>query len=852
MNLQEVKARASGQWSAIAQRFGIDAGFLDGRPCPCPKCGGKDRFRVFSDFEDTGGAVCNQCGKFGDGIALVRWFCDLKLNESIEKIATELGLEIKKSKRQAKGSEKDPSKHLKQLAWSEQSVTFFAAKKKPITLAGLKAASAVRARYRDQYPVFAIPIVGQSKQAGWCLIHATGKDLPYWTTGSKEPEWAKVKITAGSEAGLMGSAAREGETVVFKVEGVSDCLALLSLPLPDHVGVVTNAFGCGEDPAKNPWILERFRGKIVYVIHDCDIPGQDGAIETKNGKNTRPGWAKAIATVAKEVRNVVLPYPIEQSHGKDLRDWINEQFEAGLLPDSIVVELLAMCEKSLAINIPEDFELIDTEEPTLEDEEREHIDDPHRLARLNLRKYQESHGRSLVYWKETWYSYQDGVYQQIGTDHLISRINYSIKEEFDRAWLEEARKYKEWRKSDKYDPERDRGMPRVRKVTSALVHNVYSASKGLCTLRSSQELHDWIDRSTAPKGLCIAVGNGILNLSAAIMPGKGKEEVLLPHSKNWFSTTRLDFDFDENAQCHTWQKFLFDVFNGDLASIEVLQKWFGYLLVPDNRLQKILFVIGPPRSGKGTVIHVMKSLFGESAVATPTLAELAKDFSLEPLIQKTVAIIPDARLSDRVDQTLITERLLSISGGDPQNVQRKYKETLSAANVKARFTLFSNLLPKLTDHSMAFISRCVFLHMPNSYLGKEDYSLGDRLQAELPGILNWAIYGRHLLNRDLRLNQPAGGEKLRTEMKSLMSPIFTFLEECCEVDHEGCVDISELFSNWETWCQENQIAHPGNTQAFSRKVKAINPAIEVEQYRTSTSSRNRRFRGIKMKDQEPF
>ena len=425
----------------------------------------------------------------------------------------EVGLEIKKSKRQAKGSEKDPSKHLKQLAWSEQSATFFAAKKKPITLAGLKAASAVRARYRDQYPVFAIPIVGQSKQAGWCLIHATGKDLPYWTTGSKEPEWAKVKITAGSEAGLMGSAAREGETVVFKVEGVSDCLTLLSLPLPDHVGVVTNAFGCGEDPAKNPWILERFRGKIVYVIHDCDIPGQDGAIEIKNGKNTRPGWAKAIATVAKEVRNVVLPYPIEQSHGKDLRDWINEQFEAGLLPDSIVSELLAMCEKSLEINIPEKFELIDTEEPTLEDEEREHIDDPHRLARLNLRKYQESHGRSLVYWKETWYSYQGGVYQQIGTDNLISRINYSIKEEFDRAWLEEARKYKEWRKSDKYDPERDRGTPRVRKVTSALVHNVYSASKGLCTLRSGQELHDWIDRSTAPKGLCIAVGNGIRNLS---------------------------------------------------------------------------------------------------------------------------------------------------------------------------------------------------------------------------------------------------------------------------------------------------------------------------------------------------
>ena len=137
--------------------------------------------------------------------------------------------------------------------------------------------------------------------------------------------------------------------------------------------------------------------------------------------------------------------------------------------------------------------------------------------------------------------------------------------------------------------------------------------------------------------------------------------------------------------------------------------------------------------------------------------------------------------------------------------------------------------------------------MPNSTLAKK-ITLGDRLQAELPGILNWAIYGRHLLNRDLRLNQPAGGEKLRTEMKSLMSPIFTFLEECCEVDHEGCVDISELFNNWETWCQENQIAHPGNTQAFSRKVESNQSSdrrSQGKQYRTSTSSRNRRFRGSK-------
>jgi len=51
------------------------------------------------------------------------------------------------------------------------------------------------------------------------------------------------------------------------------------------------------------------------VIHDCDKDGQAGGLKQ----------ARLAAGVAVEVRHLILPYPIVEKHGKDVRDWVNEQ-----------------------------------------------------------------------------------------------------------------------------------------------------------------------------------------------------------------------------------------------------------------------------------------------------------------------------------------------------------------------------------------------------------------------------------------------------------------------------------------------------------------------------------------------
>src|SRR5262249_4640942 len=97
-------------------------------------------------------------------------------------------------------------------------------------------------------------------------------------------------------------------------------------------------------------------------------------------------------------------------------------------------------------------------------------------------------------------------------------------------------------------------------------------------------------------------------------------------------------------------------------NIATLQEWMGYLLTPATRQQKILMMIGPPASGRSTIARIITALIGPDNVASPDLASFAEQFGLSPLVGKTVAIVGDARLSNRPDSAQIVGRLLRIVG----------------------------------------------------------------------------------------------------------------------------------------------------------------------------------------------
>lgn len=92
-----VRQHARGQWHGILARLAPtleQALARPGRHVPCPVHGGRDGFRVFKDANESGGGICNTCGSFHDGFALLMWANDWGFRDALEAVAHELGLTV--------------------------------------------------------------------------------------------------------------------------------------------------------------------------------------------------------------------------------------------------------------------------------------------------------------------------------------------------------------------------------------------------------------------------------------------------------------------------------------------------------------------------------------------------------------------------------------------------------------------------------------------------------------------------------------------------------------------------------------------------------------------------------------
>jgi len=263
----------------------------------------------------------------------------------------------------------------------------------------------------------------------------------------------------------------------------------------------------------------------------------------------------------------------------------------------------------------------------------------------------------------------------------------------------------------------------------------------------------------------------------------------------------VPFAYERNApEPKEWLAFLEDVWGSDPAAINVIQEWFGYILSGRTDQQKILFIVGPPRSGKGTIARVLTELIGAPNVASTTPTDLPTDFGLASLMGKSLAIMADARTPSQGNEGLV-ERLLTISGEDQVNVKRKYRDDWMG-RMPTRFLLMSNDLPGFRDASGAIVSRLVLVKMTKSNLGNEDKGLFGRLVSELPSILNWALTGLDRLNKRGRFEEPESSVAAQQTLSAGASPIKEFLDECCHQAPDLKVPVDEIYEAWTKWCEE--------------------------------------------------
>ena len=377
------------------------------------------------------------------------------------------------------------------------------------------------------------------------------------------------------------------------------------------------------------------------------------------------------------------------------------------------------------------------------------------------------------------------------------------------------------------------------KPTRTLVDGTLAALKAVTALDKKIEPPAWLaeDNALPIPAEIFACGNGLLHLPT--------KNIYLP-TPNFFALNSSEVNFDSAASTPVlWLAFLEQLFGDDQEAQNALQEWFGYTLVSDTSQQKIFIIVGPTRSGKGTIARVIAGLLGRDIVAGPTISSLAEQFGLEPLITKRLAIVSDARIGARTDKSAIVERLLSISGEDHMTVARKFRDAWHG-RLPVKFMVITNELPSMNDGSGALAGRFVALVLSNSFFGKEDLTLTSKLLTELPGILNWSIEGYHRLRARGHFVQPKSAQNAIDTIEILGAPVKAFIRDCCDVGPQLTVTVDALWSTWRNWCHTEGRKDAGTKEWFGRNLRSAELAITSRRPGTG-DEREREYVGIGLK-----
>lgn len=441
--------------------------------------------------------------------------------------------------------------------------------------------------------------------------------------------------------------------------------------------------------------------------------------------------------------------------------------------------------------------------------------------RLVAERFTSPVGVSLLrHWNGDFYAWSGGAYCRLAEEDVDARV---------QAYLEGAQQYNAKRKE--IEPFA---------TTPAKVASVRESLGSAFHLDSHRVTPCWLDGADGddPRDLLV-LANGVLNL---------RTRTLQPHDPRLFTTTALAFAYAPDADPpRAWLAFLQSVWPDDHESIELLQEFMGYVISGDRSQQKALFIIGPRRSGKGTIEKVLGALVGAVNCCSPSLDSLGRNFGLQPMIGKRLALFSDVRLDGRVSQKSVVDKLLSIIGQDDQTIDRKGIPAWTG-RLDAAVLATSNELPALIDASGTVASRWKILRMVISFEGREDTGLIGKLLAELPAILNWSLLGLERLQKRGAFVQPQSALELVEQLADLTSPIGEFIREMCVVDPDALVVKEDLYAVWCAWNRRRGREHPSEMGVFGRDLIAALPQLTTHQPGPLKADRRRRYVGIGIKN----
>ena len=311
---------------------------------------------------------------------------------------------------------------------------------------------------------------------------------------------------------------------------------------------------------------------------------------------------------------------------------------------------------------------------------------------------------------------------------------------------------------------------------------------------------------------------------------------LRPHTPEVLSTVQLATDYDPDAHCPAFEKFLGEVLPPDM--VETAWELVGYLMYSGNPLHKAVMLTGTGRNGKGTFLRVMVRLLGFANITTVSLHDLVNTrFSTASLFGKLANIAGD------IDAGYLenTATLKGITGGDVISAEHKGRDRFDFSPWAV--PVFSaNKIPASADTTIGYLSRWLIVNFPHDFSGREDRFLDARLHDpdEVRGIAARGIAALpRLLDRgDFELTE--SGRQAREEFEQRVDQVRTWLADCVEFGGDDFMPRTPLYEAYKRWAARDGHKPVRASEFYDRVETSGGQSVKIRGIRG--------FRGLKVVD----
>lgn len=272
------------------------------------------------------------------------------------------------------------------------------------------------------------------------------------------------------------------------------------------------------------------------------------------------------------------------------------------------------------------------------------------------------------------------------------------------------------------------------------------------------------------------------------------------------------------GDCPLWLAFLDKVTGKDVDLQCFLQRMAGYSLTGLTREHALFFPYGTGGNGKGVFLNTLTGAMGNYATVASMETFTASAHERHPA---DLAMLRGARLVTAQEteegRRWAEARIKALTGGDPITARFMRQDFFTFIPV-FKLIIAGNHKPGLRSVDEAIRRR--FHLIPFSVrIGKDerDEKLPEKLRAEWPGILKWALDGCLAWQKGGIAPPNAVVDATETYLKG-EDTMGLWRAECCVLDDREHTLSSELYDSWKSW-KERRGEAPGSQKRFSQEME---------------------------------